>query len=66
MLGGMKARLTLFTAAAVGASVLGLLAQRPSHVQDWTNYVRIGAYGLKNDNALQIVRSAQTSNVSGI
>ena len=34
--------------------------------QNWTNYVRIGAYGLKGGDALEIVRRAQASNVFGI
>ena len=34
--------------------------------QDWTHFVRIGAYGLKSDNAAAIVRSAQQSHVFGI
>src|SRR5262252_6913271 len=34
--------------------------------QDWTNYVRIGAYGLKGGDAVEIVRKAQASNVFGI
>jgi len=34
--------------------------------QDWTNYVRIGAYGLKGGDALRIVRDAQASGVFGI
>jgi hypothetical protein len=34
--------------------------------QDWTHYVRIGAYGLRSDNAAQIVRDAQESGVFGI
>jgi hypothetical protein len=34
--------------------------------QNWTNYVRIGAYGLRSDNVDQIVRSAQEDSVSGI
>jgi len=34
--------------------------------QDWTNYVRIGAYGLRGGDALQIVRRAQESGVFGI
>jgi hypothetical protein len=34
--------------------------------QNWTNYVRIGAYGLRSDNAERIVRSAQEDGVSGI
>ena len=34
--------------------------------QDWTNYARIGAYGLKADNAGKIVADAQESGVFGI
>jgi hypothetical protein len=50
--------------------VLVLLAQIlqavPAVEQDWTNYARIGAYGLQSDNADQIVRSAQEDGVFGI
>ncbi len=45
---------------------LGLRAAPDSEKQDWTNYVRIGAYGLKGGDALQIVRRAQESGVFGI
>jgi hypothetical protein len=45
---------------------LSLRAAPDSEKQDWTNYVRIGAYGLKGGDALQIVRSAQASGVYGI
>lgn len=41
-------------------------AARDSEKQDWTNYVRIGAYGLKGGDAQQIVRDAQASDVFGI
>jgi hypothetical protein len=51
---------------ALGVCAFGLLAQSFPSGQDWTHYVRIGAYGLKSDNALQIVRSAQASGVFGI
>src|SRR5580700_7170247 len=34
--------------------------------QNWTNTVRIGAYGLRSDNAERIVRSAQEYSVFGI
>jgi hypothetical protein len=34
--------------------------------QNWTNYVRIGAYGLKENNAEKIVADAEESGVSGI
>ena len=45
---------------------LGLRAAPDSEKQNWTNYVRIGAYGLKGGDALQIVRKAQESGVFGI
>ena len=44
----------------------GLVAAPNSDKQDWTNYVRIGAYGLKGGDAAEIVRRAQESNVFGI
>jgi hypothetical protein len=34
--------------------------------QNWTNYVRIGAYGLRGGDAEKIVRDAQASHVFGI
>ena len=34
--------------------------------QNWTNYVRIGAYGLRGGDAAQIVSKAQASDVFGI
>jgi endo-alpha-1,4-polygalactosaminidase (GH114 family) len=34
--------------------------------QNWTHYVRIGAYGLRSDNAEAIARDAQKSHVFGI
>jgi hypothetical protein len=45
---------------------LGLVAAPDSEKQDWTNYVRIGAYGLKGGDAQQIVERAQASDVFGI
>ena len=44
----------------------GLGAAPDSGPQSWTNYVHIGAYGLKGGDALQIVRSALASGVFGI
>jgi len=44
----------------VGASKSG------EQSQNWTNYVRIGAYGLSATNAESIVRDAQASHVFGI
>ena len=52
--------LTLLSVAAV------LTAAPNSDKQNWTNYVRIGAYGLKGGDAQQIVQRAQDSNVFGI
>ena len=43
-----------------------LLANPYSTEQNWTNYVRIGAYGLGSDNAERIVQSAQEDGVFGI
>jgi len=34
--------------------------------QDWSHYARIGAYGLRSDNAAAIVRNAHESGVFGI
>ena len=57
-----------FAASATIALLLSLVLQAsPSAVeQNWTNYVRIGAYGLRSDNAERIVRSAQEDGVFGI
>jgi hypothetical protein len=44
----------------------GLVAAPDSSEQNWTNYVRIGAYGLRGGDAVQIVRRAQESGVFGI
>jgi hypothetical protein len=50
---------------------LGLIAAPDSNErygpgQDWANYVRIGAYGLRGGDAADIVRKAQDSDVFGI
>jgi hypothetical protein len=50
---------------------LGLIAapdanERYGPGQDWSNYVRIGAYGLRGGDAAEIVRKAQDSDVFGI
>ncbi len=57
--------LALTFALLILLAALGLSQQFPAG-QDWTHYVRIGAYGLKTDNAEQIVRNARESNVFGI
>jgi hypothetical protein len=44
------------------SSALGVCAQE----QNWSNFVRIGAYGLRADNAEAIVRDATKSHVFGI
>jgi hypothetical protein len=70
----MKKRVTLLPALALGACAFALLAQsapaNPDNQtwpgQDWSNYVRIGAYGLRGGDALEIVRKAQASGVFGI
>ena len=67
----MKCRKRFFSSVLVlGACGVVLLGQtvRPSYPagQDWTNYVRIGAYGLRGGDAVEIVRKAQASGVFGI
>jgi hypothetical protein len=61
--------LTRSAGAAILASLLfapTLGAAPDSAGQNWTRYVRIGAYGLQSDNAGKIVQSAQESGVFGI
>jgi hypothetical protein len=43
-----------------------LAAAPESAEQNWTHYVRIGAYGLRSDNAAKIVQDAEASGVFGI
>src|SRR6202789_2034512 len=43
-----------------------LTGQDTAHHQNWTNYVRIGAWGLARNDAGKIVREADESQVSGI
>jgi hypothetical protein len=56
--------------AAIAVSLLLLFAlalvAAPDTKQDWTNYVRIGAYGLKGGDGAEIARKAQESGVAGI
>jgi hypothetical protein len=61
----MKRKISL-AAFCLFLFALVLTATPSSENQDWTNYVRIGAYGLKGGDAQQIVRSAQDSGVFGI
>ncbi|HEX4486288.1 MAG TPA: hypothetical protein VH088_08495 [Terriglobales bacterium] len=53
---------------ATSVLVLTLLASSQDFPagQDWTHYVRIGGYGLKSDNADEIVRNATANHVFGI
>ena len=55
----------IFSVVLLFAFACALIAA-PAEKQDWTNYVRIGAYGLKGGDAADIVRKAQESNVFGI
>jgi hypothetical protein len=50
----------------LSALVVAGVSPAPAPDQDWTHYVRIGAYGLRSDNAEAIVRDAQRSHVFGI
>src|SRR5581483_3328146 len=59
----MKLRLSF---AFLLVFAVGLAAAPQQEKQDWTNYVRIGAYGLKGGDALEIARQAQASGVFGI
>ncbi len=43
-----------------------VLGATPGSTEDWTHYVRIGAYGLEGRNPDEIVRSARESGVFGI
>jgi hypothetical protein len=57
-----------FPALLLMTSVSGAFeAEAQEHpAEDWTHYVRIGAYGLQTGNADVIVRDAQNSRVFGI
>jgi hypothetical protein len=52
--------------ALCSAALLCAAVPAEAPVQNWTNYVRIGGYGLKPGNADAIVRDAQNSLVFGI
>ena len=62
----MRYRHSGFLILGIILSVGGLVAAVPAD-QDWTHYVRIGAWSLHSkDDAARIVREAQESHVSGI
>jgi hypothetical protein len=53
--------------ASLGCVLLLVAAARCDEpAQNWTHYVRIGAYGLERNDAETIVRNAQASHVFGI
>jgi hypothetical protein len=56
----------IFSATAIVLLALFLQASPGAVEQNWTNYVRIGAYGLRGDNADRIVSGAQEDGVFGI
>jgi len=56
----------LFAIVLIAVLGMALSAAPYPHGQDWSNYVRIGAYGLKGGDAAQIVQAAQDSGVFGI
>jgi hypothetical protein len=55
----------LLALTVCGANLHAQVNETPNN-QNWTHYVRIGAYGLKKDNAAAIVRDAQKTHVYGI
>src|ERR1700722_17733080 len=63
--------LTLISVALLGIAATPTSSEhdqtdRSATGQDWTNYVRIGAYGLSRNSADEIVRNAQEGSVFGI
>jgi hypothetical protein len=62
----MKARFSLFASVVLVVCAVSLLSEEIPEGQSWTNYVRIGAYGLRGGDAAEIVRKAQESDVFGI
>jgi hypothetical protein len=67
----MKARVSFLAALALSGCGYLLLGQNTTSspglaVQDWANYVRIGAYGLRGGDAQRIVERAQADGVFGI
>src|SRR5215468_169749 len=60
----MKLQVMLGAAVLMSGPFARAIGQDPQ--QNWTNFVRIGAYGLRADNADAIVRNAQEAHVYGI
>ena len=67
-----RMRLGMISLAGAVGGLLLIAASLPGQVAEnqasgnWTHYVRIGAYGLKSNNAESIVRDAQKGHVFGI
>jgi hypothetical protein len=63
----MKSRwVALLTPGVCALALLARDARQYPAGQDWANYVRIGAYGLRGGDAEQIVEKAEASDVFGI
>jgi hypothetical protein len=62
----MRQKSCWFAISLLVLFALGQKAVPDAEKQDWANYVRIGAYGLKGGDAVEIVRRAQESGVFGI
>jgi hypothetical protein len=63
----MKSKwIALLTLVVCALALLAQDARQYPAGQDWANYVRIGAYGLRGGDAVEIVRNAQASDVFGI
>ena len=60
----MKRVILFFACLSAIVAFAQTAGQEPK--QNWTHYVRIGAYGLGSSNADDIVRDAQASHVFGI
>jgi len=56
----------IWTIAMLYCGVLCAVAEASSPEQSWLHFTRIGAYGLRSDNAAAIVQNAQASGVFGI
>ena len=56
----------IWAIASVYCGLLCAVAQASSPEQSWLHFTRIGAYGLRSDNAAAIVKDAQASGVFGI
>ena len=56
----------IWTIATFYCVILCAVAQASSPEQSWLHVTRIGAYGLRSDNAAAIVKDAQASGVFGI